>query len=86
MNWRALFGVPPLRPDLEDLERRFNTVGAFWHDAYAQWQVVADWQRRTFDDCRLVGWGSTLDDAIGDLARHEMALPESPSGVFGGKG
>lgn len=56
--------------DIESLARRFNTVGAFWHDAYAEWQVVVDWQRRTFEDCRYVGWGDTLSEAIAQIKKQ----------------
>lgn len=60
--------------DLVRLAERFNTVGAFWHDAYAQWQVVADSQRRTFEDCRLVGWGDTLAEAVAAVDVAQEAL------------
>lgn len=55
------------QPSLEDLaENHFNTVTAFYHDAYAEWQVKLDGQRRTFDDCRYEGWGATLAEAIAE--------------------
>lgn len=57
---------------LEGLTERFNTVGAFWHDAYCQWQVVADGQRRTFEDCRLDGWGDSLDEAVADVVARSV--------------
>lgn len=62
----------------EELARQFNTVGALWHDAYCQWQVVADGPRRTFDDCRIVGWGDTLDEAVTDLL-SKRPRPEDAS-------
>jgi hypothetical protein len=61
---------------LEELEKRFNTVGALWHDAYAQWQVVVDSQRRTFEDCRYVGWGDSLSDACADVLRDVVIANE----------
>ena len=58
--------------EFEKLAERFNSVGAFWHGAYAEWQVVADAQRSTFDDCDLEGWGDTLDDAVRDLKPRRL--------------
>lgn len=41
-----------------------NTWAMFWHDAYAQWQVKCDHQRRTAEDCRYEGRGHELSLAI----------------------
>jgi len=61
----------------ESLRDKYNTVGAFYHDAYAEWEVVADPQRRMFEDCRLAGWGETLDEAVNNLAwRKESETTE----------
>jgi len=54
----------------EDLEKRFVTVFAFYHDAYAEWQVGVDPHRRTSQDCRYNGWGFTLLEAIKALERN----------------
>lgn len=56
--------------NIERLAENCNTVGVFWHDAYAKWQVKLDPQRRTFDDCRFEGWGDTLDEAVREAAAH----------------
>lgn len=41
-----------------------NTKALFYHDAYVQWQCVLDWQRRTFDDCRIREMADTAPHAI----------------------
>lgn len=54
-------------PDAETW-RRFcalgNTVALFWHDAYAEWQVVADPRRVLIEDCRWQGWAESPREAI----------------------
>jgi hypothetical protein len=55
---------PAAESAFEKLRAKFKTVAAMYHDAYCNWQVKADYQRRTFDGCRWEGWGDTLDEAV----------------------
>lgn len=66
---------PQISPSgsLDQLRKRFNTVGALWDDATASWIVVADQRRSTFDGCRWRGIANTLDEAVAALL---AALPK----------
>jgi len=64
---------------LEQLAERFNTVIAHWHDAYAEWFVYADPQRSTQEDCRFIGAGFTLDEAIADCLKAADNTPDTQS-------
>jgi len=56
--------------DFEKPANRFNTVFAFYHDAYSQWQVKVDPCRSVEGDCRYEGWGYILDEAVKDLEQN----------------
>jgi hypothetical protein len=64
--------------DLEALAERFNTVAAFYHDAYAEWQVSLDRRRATQQDCEFHGWGSTLAEAVAQALSAERQAGKPP--------
>jgi hypothetical protein len=57
-----------------------NTRALVWHDAYAEWEALADPSRVVLEDCRWRGWGETPDEAIAAMLESFAAVGDGATG------